>query len=89
MDAAHVQRVTDINQEFSHEIEESDRRWNELKQQVLERRKLLVEVEPGTESKPVRPVVSEFVDAWNACNPEGISEELEAGPGIACNEVAQ
>jgi hypothetical protein len=78
MDGAHAERVAEIKQEFSHEIEENDRRWNALKQQVLERRRFLIEVEPGADSKPVKPIVNEFLDAWNACSQEGIGEELRA-----------
>jgi hypothetical protein len=35
MDATHTQRVTEIDQEFSKEIADNDRRWNELKAVVL------------------------------------------------------
>jgi hypothetical protein len=67
MDAAHVQRVETIDRDFDREIAENDRRWDDLKKQVLDQRQYLIEVEPGTDSKPKTLVAMQFLDSFNAC----------------------
>lgn len=65
MDAAHAERVAEIDSEFEGEIAENDQRWNEIKAKVLELRKDLVEVDAT--GKPVRPVTADFDEGWQTC----------------------
>jgi hypothetical protein len=67
MDAAHAKRVDAINREASQDLDESNRRWATVEKQILEMKRYLIEVEPGTEAKPKNPVIEEYLPSFKAC----------------------
>jgi hypothetical protein len=79
MNAAHAERVAEIDSEFDGEIAENDKRWNEVKAKVLELRKDLVKVD--AEGKPVRPVTTDFEEAWQICLQPNAEDLQEACKG--------
>lgn len=75
MDAAHVERVLAIDVELQAELDESDRRWDQLKTLILERRQYLVEVDAS--GVPTQRVARRFDSAWEACSAIASDTELD------------
>lgn len=76
MDAAHAERVAVIDRTFDVQIADSDRRWNELKAQILQQRQYLVKMDAA--GKPEHPVVNDFIAPWNTCQESSGSAEADA-----------
>jgi hypothetical protein len=67
MDAAHAERIDEIDREYSRDVAENDRRWAEVENKVLDLQEFMIEVEPGTDAKPKKPVVNDYFPRFAAC----------------------
>jgi hypothetical protein len=67
MDAAHAQRVVDIDREYAHDVAETSRRWADVEKKILELRQFMIEVEPGTDDKPKNPLVNDYLPKFDTC----------------------
>jgi hypothetical protein len=65
MDAAHAARVSAIDHEFDRKLTDNARQWDELKRQVLERRRYLVPLDG--DGLPARRVSDGLREEWEVC----------------------
>ena len=88
MDAAHAERVDEIDREYERDVAENAYRWAKVEKKVLELRQFLIEIEPGTEATPKNPVAGRFLSSFEKCagSPEAPTSD---GTRAACEAAVR